>query len=212
MTLLLWLILIPLAGGVLAWLLGGRDPAWPRWISLLALALDLVLALILWGQNFGVVALTGDGPWLGELTWPWISQFGISFHLAIDGLSLLPVILTLFLGLIAVATSWTDIQNRVGFFHFNLMWVLTGILGVFLALDLFLFYFFWELMLIPMYFLISIWGHENRVYAAIKFFIFTQASGLLMLLAILGLYFAHGQAAGVYIVFQKKFRGELGRD
>ena len=71
-------------------------------------------------------------------------------------------------------------------------------MGVFLALDLFLFYFFWELMLVPLYFLIGFWGHENRVYASIKFFIFTQAGGLLMLLAILGLYFVHGRATGVY--------------
>src|SRR5690606_27462436 len=73
-----------------------------------------------------------------------------------------------------------------------------GITGVFLTMDLFLFYFFWEVMLIPMYFLIGIWGHENRMYAAYKFFIFTQASGLLMLLAILGLYFVHGSQTGVY--------------
>ena len=91
-----------------------------------------------------------------------------------------------------------QIKERVGFFHFNLMLILAGIIGVFTALDLFLFYFFWELMLVPMYFLISIWGHENRTYAAIKFFIFTQASGLFMLLAILGLYFIHGRTTGVY--------------
>ena len=84
-----------------------------------------------------------------------------------------------------------EITGGVGFFHFNLLWILAGIIGVFLALDLFLFYFFWELMLVPMYFLIAIWGHENRVYAAIKFFLFTQLSGLLMLVAILALYFVH---------------------
>ena len=81
------------------------------------------------------------------------------------------------------------------FWHFNLLWILAGIIGVFTALDLFLFYFFWEIMLIPMYFLIGIWGHENRIYAAYKFFIFTQASGLLMFLAILALYFI-GDHAG----------------
>ena len=87
-----------------------------------------------------------------------------------------------------------EIREGVGFFHFNLLWVLAGIAGVFLALDLFLFYFFWELMLVPMYFLIAIWGHERRVYAAVKFFLFTQLSGLLMLLAILGLYFVPSRA------------------
>jgi NADH-quinone oxidoreductase subunit M len=115
-----------------------------------------------------------------------------------DGLSLLLVLLTIFLGIISVICSWREIQDRIGFFHFNLMMVLAGIIGVFLALDLILFYFFWELMLVPMYFIIAIWGHENRVYAAIKFFIFTQAGGLLMLLAILGLYFIHGQNTGTY--------------
>jgi NADH-quinone oxidoreductase subunit M len=97
-----------------------------------------------------------------------------------------------------VLTSWAEIQERVGFFHFNLLWILAGIVGVFLALDLFLFYFFWELMLVPMFYLIAIWGHENRIYAAIKFFLFTQLSGLFMLLSILGLYFIHGRATGTF--------------
>jgi NADH-quinone oxidoreductase subunit M len=101
----------------------------------------------------------------------WISQFGISFHFAFDGLSLLMLLLTFFLGLLAVIISWKEIDESVGFFHFNILWILAGITGVFLAMDLFLFYFFWELMLIPMYFLIGIWGHENRIYASYKFFI-----------------------------------------
>jgi NADH-quinone oxidoreductase subunit M len=130
--------------------------------------------------------------------WNWIPGFGVHFHLAIDGLSLLLVLLTLFLGIISVLTSWSEIREKVGFFHLNLMWVLAGIVGVFLAVDLFLFYFAWELMLIPMYFLIVIWGHERRVYAATKFFLFTQCSGLLMLIAILALYFIHHQATGIY--------------
>jgi NADH-quinone oxidoreductase subunit M len=115
-----------------------------------------------------------------------------------DGLSLLLVLLTVLLGLMAVVASWSEIRERVGFFHFNLLWVLAGIVGVFLALDLFLFYVFWEMMLVPMYFLIGIWGHESRIYAAIKFFIFTQASSLLMLLAIVTLFFLHHQQFGVY--------------
>src|SRR5690606_37441199 len=121
---------------------------------------------------------------------------GIS--VAADGLSLLLLILTFFLGAVSVIVSWREIRDRVGFFHFNLLWVLAGIAGVFVVMDLLLFYFFWEVMLIPMYFLIGIWGHENRRYAAVKFFIFTQASGLMMLLAILGLYFIHGINTGTY--------------
>jgi NADH-quinone oxidoreductase subunit M len=157
---------------------------------------DLALAVSFWAQH-DFTAPQGD-TWLADFNVPWIPTFGISIHLAIDGLSLLMVILTFFLGILAVLTSWNEIKFRVGFYHFNLLWVLAGITGVFLTMDLFLFYFFWEVMLIPMYFLIGIWGHENRRYAAYKFFIFTQASGLLMLLAILGVYFIQGNNSGVY--------------
>ncbi len=129
---------------------------------------------------------------------PWIPAFGIHFHLAVDGLSLALILLTHFLGLAAIVSSWTEITDRIGFFFFNLMWVLAGIMGVFLALDLFLFYFFWEMMLIPMFFMIILWGHENRIYAGVKFFLFTQISGLFMLAAILGLYFVHGRGTGNY--------------
>jgi NADH-quinone oxidoreductase subunit M len=97
-----------------------------------------------------------------------------------------------------VIVSWHDITERVGFFHFHLLWAIAALVGVFLALDLFLFYFFFEMMLVPMYFLIALWGHERRVYSAIKFFIFTQVGGLLMLVGILALYSLHGHATGVY--------------
>jgi NADH-quinone oxidoreductase subunit M len=195
---LAWLIIIPAAGGLLAWVLSYWSSRWPRWSALMALAIDLAIILKIWLENFSRVTDPGQSAWLIELDHAWIPQLGISFHLAMDGLSLLLVLLTVFLGIISVVCSWKEIQDRVGFFHFNLMVVLGGIVGVFLALDLILFYFFWELMLVPMYFLIGIWGHENRVYAAIKFFIFTQAGGLFMLLAILGLYFIHGQNTGNY--------------
>jgi NADH-quinone oxidoreductase subunit M len=102
-----------------------------------------------------------------------------------DGMSLLLVGLTLLLGIVAVIASWTEISVRPGFFQANLLWTLAGTVGVFLAMDLFLFFLFWEVMLVPMYLLIAIWGHEARAPAATKFFIFTQASGLLMLLGIL---------------------------
>jgi NADH-quinone oxidoreductase subunit M len=136
--------------------------------------------------------------WFEQVDWPWIPQFGIHFHLALDGLSLVLLLLTFLLGIVAVLASWTEIQEDIGFFHFNLNWILAGIVGVFLAMDLFLFYFAWELMLIPMYFLIALWGHERRIYAAVKFFLFTQLSGLMMLLAILALYFIHHENTGVY--------------
>jgi NADH-quinone oxidoreductase subunit M len=193
---LLLLIIVPLLGGLLAWFFGRlRAPA-ARWISLISLLIEQALVIGLWFRH--PAAGIGPGTWFADLKWSWIPQLGISFHLAMDGLSLLMVGLTAFLGIMSVAISWTEIRERVGFFHLNLLFILAGINGVFLSLDLFLFYFFWELMLVPMYFLISIWGHENRTYAAVKFFIFTQLSGLLMLLSILGLYFVHAHNAGVY--------------
>ncbi len=191
---LLWFISILMVGGILAWIAGERNVLFSRWISLVALIVNFILSIYIWIQN----PADATNTWIEKFSVPWIPAFGISFSLALDGLSLLMLILTFFLGIFAVLISWNEIKERVGFFHFNLLWVLAGITGVFLTMDLFLFYFFWEVMLIPMYFLIGIWGHENRRYAAFKFFIFTQASGLLMLLAILGLYFIHGSQSGTY--------------
>lgn len=195
---LVWLIVIPLVAGILAWLAARWSTQLPRWISLAAAALDLILALAVGLRGERAVAADATTVWFAEVDWTWVPRFGIHFHLGVDGLSLLMLVLTFFLGLMSVLCSWTEIREQVGFFHFNLMWMLAGIAGVFLALDLFLFYFAWELMLIPMYFLIAIWGHERRIYAAIKFLLFTQLSGLLMLIAILALYFIHHQATGVY--------------
>lgn len=194
---LAWLILIPLIGGLAAWIAARWSNTSARWASLAALTLDSVLLGSLWSGTAARLSLM-RGTWLAELNAPWIPQLGIGIHLAVDGLSLVLVALTLFLGILSVLCSWTEIRARVGFFHLNLMAILSGILGVFLSLDLFLFYFFWELMLVPMYFLISIWGHENRVYASLKFFIFTQAGGLFMLLSILGIYYIHGRDTGIY--------------
>lgn len=192
---LIVLIGLPMLGGVGAWIFG-RNHLAARWIALLALAADLVLSVALWIEHG-----TGDfatGNWIVTFDHPWMPDLGIGFSFAMDGISLLMVVLTAFLGVVSVLISWDEVHERVGFFHFNLLWILAGVTGVFLAMDLFLFYFLWEVMIIPMYFVIAIWGYENRVYAANKFFIFTQASGLLMLLAILGLFFVHGSATGTY--------------
>ncbi|MFZ0427988.1 MAG: NADH-quinone oxidoreductase subunit M [Acidobacteriota bacterium] len=193
---LVWLFVILILGGFVAWLVGRRSPLLARWVSLVALGLDLLLLLTRFRP--GLFELDPQSGWLLHVSWPWIPQFGIRLELGLDGLSYWLVLLTLFLGIVSVLTSWSEIDRRVGFFHFNLLWILAGILGVFLALDLFLFYFLWELMLVPMYFLIAIWGHENRTYASLKFFIFTQLSGLFMLVAILGLYFIHHTQTGIY--------------
>ncbi|MGX5816823.1 complex I subunit 4 family protein [Chitinophaga lutea] len=190
--LLFLFILIPMLGAFVAWISATWSPRLPRWIALATMVFELALAAGFWWQQ------GGTGGWYVTFDRTWMPRFGISFSLAMDGLSLLMLVLTFFLGSLSVLVSWKEIKERTGFFFFNLLFVLAGITGVFLTMDLFLFYFFWEVMLIPMYFLIGIWGHGNRLYAALKFFIFTQAGGLLMLLSILGLYFVHGHNTGVY--------------
>ena len=155
------------------------------------MGLTLALSLQLWLQGgYSLTQSAGIPQWQSEFDMPWIPRFGISIHLAIDGLSLLMVVLTGLLGVLAVLCSWKEIEKYQGFFHLNLMWILGGVIGVFLAIDMFLFFFFWEMMLVPMYFLIALWGHKasdgkTRITAATKFFIYTQASGLVMLIAIL---------------------------
>jgi NADH-quinone oxidoreductase subunit M len=195
---LVWLIAILLAAGVLACATARSNPQATRWIALAATSADFVIGLVIWVRHYRHLSVVPQNNWIEQVDWSWVPRFGVHFHLALDGLSLLLVLLTFFLGMISVLVSWTELQEHVGFFHLNLLWVLAGITGVFLALDLFLFYFAWELMLVPMYFLIALWGHERRQYASVKFFLFTQFSGLLMLIAILALYFAHHQATGVY--------------
>ncbi len=193
--LLTWIIAIPAIAGLLAWAVSGRSQLACRWIALLACVVDLTLIIGIWLRH---AAAGSPGGVILDQNDPWVPRLGISYHLATDGLSLLLVALTAVLGVVAVAVSWKEINERVGTFHLALMLLLSGILGVFLAFDLILFYFFWELMLVPMYFLIGIWGHERRVYAAVKFFIFTFLSGLFMFIAILGLYAANARATGVY--------------
>ncbi len=189
------LIVIPLLAALVA-CLGGRTRAnWPRRVTVGALLLD---ALILAELTRPVPAIGLAPGWLAHFDAPWIPQLGISLRLDMDGLSLLLLWLTLALTLASVAISWREVTAHVGFFHVCLLATTAGIIGVFLATDLFLFFFFWEIMLVPMYFLVAIWGHERRVHAAIKFFLFTQGSGLLMLLAIFALAFVHRQSTGEF--------------
>lgn len=195
---LVWLIAIPLVSGIVAGLVARRSQLASRWISLLAMVAGFAISVGIWIHDYSHISLLTQRLWIAQIDVPWIPGFGIYFHLAMDGMSLLLITLTFLLGITSVMISWREIHDGVGFFHFNLLWVFAGIIGVFLAMDLFLFYFAWELMLVPMYFIIAIWGHERRVYAAVKFFLFTQLSGLLMLVAILTLYFAHHAATGIY--------------
>jgi NADH-quinone oxidoreductase subunit M len=192
---LIFIISILLIAGLLCWMIARHNHVLAKWIALVAVMVDLVLIFNTWLQERSGQL---SNEWIIDYKLDWIPAFGISFHLALDGLSTVMLLLTFFLGTLSVLCSWNEIKQRTGFYYFNLLWTLAGISGVFIALDLFLFYFFWEVMLIPMYFLIAIWGDSRRRYAAYKFFIFTQAGGLLMLIAILALYFIHGAQTGIY--------------
>jgi NADH-quinone oxidoreductase subunit M len=123
---------------------------------------------------------------------PWIPNFGISYHVGIDGISLFLVLLTTFLSPLAILSSWNSIEEKVKAYHVFMLLLETGMVGVFVALDFFLFYVFWEAMLVPMYFIIGVWGGPQRIYAAVKFFIYTMVGSVLMLVAILVLYFLNG--------------------
>jgi len=129
---------------------------------------------------------------------PWMPSLGIGYHLGIDGISLLLVLLTTFLMPLTLLSAWHAIESRWKEFAITMLLLETGMVGVFVALDLFLFYVFWEAMLVPMYLIIGIWGGSNRVYAAIKFILYTLTGSLLMLVAILALYFRYGAATGTY--------------
>jgi NADH-quinone oxidoreductase subunit M len=128
----------------------------------------------------------------------WIPSLGAHYHLGLDGISLLLVMLTTVVGFIAILSSWNAIQDRVKEYYAMFLLLQTGMLGVFLSLDFFLFYIFWELVLVPMYFIIGIWGGPRKLYAAIKFFLYTLAGSVLMLLGILTLYFEHFRQFGFY--------------
>src|ERR1700747_3312787 len=122
----------------------------------------------------------------------WIPSIGAKYHLGIDGISLLLIMLTSFLGMIAILSSWRAIHQRTKEYYILLLLLQTGMIGVFVSLDFFLFYVFWEVMLLPMYFLIGVWGSDRRLYAAIKFFLYTLVGSVIMLLGILALYFKAG--------------------
>ncbi|PLK59197.1 NADH-quinone oxidoreductase subunit M [Candidatus Palibaumannia cicadellinicola] len=202
--LLPWLILIPFIGGLLCWQCEHFGTRIPRYIALIAMGLTLALSLLLWYEgSFPIVIAHGLPQWQAEYLLPWIPRFGINIHFTLDGLSILMVVLASFLGILAILCSWSEIQRYQGFFYLNLLWISGGVIGVFMAIDIFLFFVFWEMMLVPMYFLIALWGHKasdgkTRITAANKFFIYTQASGLVMLVAILGLVFVHYNATGVW--------------
>jgi NADH-quinone oxidoreductase subunit M len=190
------IIFLPLFGSLLA--LGfTRKPMLCRWTSLWVSLVDLFLVGLLFTLNLqGQSGPTGK--WLLAEDHLWIESLGIHYSLGLDGISLMLVLLTAFLTVLCILVSWKEITTGVGTFHFFTLLMETSIMGVFLATDLFLFYLFWEIQIIPMFFLIGIWGHEERVYATVKFILFTLAGSLFMLMALIGLYLVHGRQTGQY--------------
>ena len=159
-----------------------------RWIALLASLLTFGLSIWVLGE-FRAAEVTAPGDLHLVLSLPWIQVAGwnIQYQLGVDGLSILLVLLTTFLTPISILSTWSAIEERVKDFMLFFLLLEVGMTGVFLAQDLFLFYIFWEFTLVPMYFLIGIWGGPRRIYAALKFFLYTMAGSILMLLAILWL-------------------------
>jgi NADH-quinone oxidoreductase subunit M len=177
------LIFFPAAGVLSLLLLRSDDHVYIRRLAVVIAAVEFLFSLwLIPGVPIGVAGYS-----LVE-NYRWISDPPIRYHLGVDGISLFLVILTTFLTLISVLASWKSIEHRVKEFFIMLLLLEVGVVGVFLSLDLFLFFVFWEIMLIPMAFLIGIWGHDRRIYAAIKFILYTMAGSILMLVGILWLY------------------------
>src|SRR6476659_6825993 len=175
----------PLVGALILILLPASNPAAIRWWANIAAFLGFLVSLPLVFQ----FDRSKDFQFVEKASW--IPSIGASYHLGIDGLGLLLVLLTTVVGFLAVLSSWTAVDTRLKEYYSFFLILQTGMLGVFMALDFLLFFVFWETVLVPMYFIIAIWGGPRRVYAAIKFMIYTLIGSVLMLLGILTLYFAH---------------------
>jgi NADH-quinone oxidoreductase subunit M len=190
------IVFLPLLGGFLA-LAAGPRPRLCRWIALVTTVVELALVTALLCLN--LQPHTGPtGTWLLTEDYPWITSLGVRYSLGLDGISLLLLLLTAFINVLCVLISWQAITTKVGSFHFFLLFLESSVMGLFVATDLLLFYLFWEVQLIPMFFLIGIWGHEKRVHAAVKFVLFTIGGSLLLLVALIALYLIHGHQTGVY--------------
>jgi NADH-quinone oxidoreductase subunit M len=182
------LVFLPVLGALLVAVTQRRSETLQKWLGLGASTAVFLFSLVL-VRDFQTVPHMQF-----QEQRPWIPAWGISYHLGVDGLSLWLVLLTTLLTPLCLLGSWTSIEKRVREFVAFMLLLEAGMIGVFVALDLFLFYVFWEAMLIPMYFLIGIWGHDRRIYAAVKFFLYTFAGSVLMLVAFLVLYNVAGRS------------------
>jgi NADH-quinone oxidoreductase subunit M len=198
MPLLSIAIWLPVVGALLLLFIGNRDGRRDSLIRNVTLAVSLLTfaaTLLLWA-GFDASEAAPEFQFVERLRW--IPAFGIEYSLGIDGMSLMLMVLTGFLTPIALLSSWEGIDKKVKEFSVFMLLLETAMLGVFGALDLFLFYVFWDFVLIPMYFLIGIWGYDQRIYAAVKFILYTMAGSVLMLVAIIGLSWIHQQSTGEY--------------
>jgi NADH-quinone oxidoreductase subunit M len=190
LSLVVWL---PAVGGLLILFMRKSQENLIKWAANIVFFVSFLVSLPLW------LSFDNDGPQFQfKEAYDWIPSIGVQYHLGLDGISLLLVMMTTLLGFISCLSSWNAITDRVKQYYVFLLLLQTGMLGVFVALDFFLFYVFWEVMLVPMYFLIGVWGGPRKLYAAIKFFLYTLVGSVLMLLGILALYFAYHGATGVY--------------
>ena len=187
------LIFAPIAGSIILAFVPSKQTETIKGVALIVAIITLILSLFVYAQFDKL----GAGMQL-TVNVPWVTSLGIHYHLGIDGISLLLIVLTTLLTVLCILSSWRSITHGVKGFFISMLVLTGGMIGVFCALDLFLFYVFWEVMLIPMYFLIGIWGGPRRVYAAIKFVLFTMFGSLLMLVAILYLYLQYHAWAGEY--------------
>jgi len=183
---------LPLAGALFVLVVPREKKQFIRTAAMVFVTADFFLSLPVFFKFDGGLAVMQFTEKTG-----WVPDLGIAYHVGLDGLSILLFMLTTFLAPIVVLSTWRAIEKRVKEFMFFLLLLQTGMLGVFVALDFFLFYIFWELMLIPMYFIIGVWGGERRIYAAVKFFIYTMFGSVRMLVAILYLSYMNYQQTGV---------------
>ncbi len=190
MNLLTFLIVAPLVGSIVIGFLR-RRPGSARWVALVSSLIVFALSLLLWARFD-----PSRADYQFVESYRWIPSLGISFLVGIDGVSLFMVLLTTFLTPLAVLASWDSIEEKTGAFYVLILILESLMVGVFVAVDVFLFYVFWEAMLIPMYLLIGVWGGERRIYAAIKFFLFTMGGSVLMLVAIIYCYHVHDLQSG----------------
>src|SRR5246500_705968 len=181
----------PLAGMLILLLFNKENKTLIRWWANLVMISGFIISLPLW---FWFDRDSADQMQFVQNV-PWVQTIGANYHVGIDGISLLLVLLATLLGPLAVLSSWEAIQDRLKEYYVFMLMLQAGMLGVFISLDFFLFYVFWEVMLVPMYFLIGVWGGPRKLYAAIKFFLYTLFGSVLLLLGILALYFTYPMIA-----------------